>query len=159
MSHLNHGKGRHMRWVQGQEDLGTQSLYLHLPCLPSPSLSHCPFCRFLPLQTLRILSPQQFSYVCPCPPPHSDPFLAATISPAGTLHHPRTILAPCHMSFPFTLLPAGSPLSHPLQIFPPRLLPSLCSLFTPHPLSPSHPILSCPPLLSSTPSGSERPQS
>lgn len=32
---------------------------------------------------------------------HSDPFLAAAISPAGTLHHPRTILAPCRVSFPF----------------------------------------------------------
>ena len=92
--------------------------------------------------------------------PHSDPFLAATISPAGTLYRPRTILAPCRMSFPFTLpSPARSPLSHLLQIFSPRLPPSLCSLFTPHTLSPSHPILSCPPLLSSALSGSERPQS
>lgn len=91
---------------------------------------------------------------------HSDPFLAAAISPAGTLHHPRTILAPCRVSFPFPLpSPARSPLSHLLQVFPPRLPPFLCSVFTPHPLLSSHSILSCPPLLSFTPSGNERPQS
>lgn len=91
---------------------------------------------------------------------HSDPFLAAIIAPAGTFHHPRTILAPCPMSFPFTLPSAArSPLTHLLQIFPPRLPPSLCSLFTPHPLSSPHSILSCPLLPSSAPPGSERPQS
>ena len=91
---------------------------------------------------------------------HSDPFLAAIVAPAGTFRHSRTILAPRPMSFPFTLPSAArSPLTHLLQVFPPRLPSSLCSLSTLHPLSSPHSILSCPLLPSSAPPGSERPQS